>query len=131
MSVADIGTGQGIKLQDIQSWLAELGLEKYASAFGEAEIDFETLADLEKDDLNELGLPLGPRRKVWAAIQRLGKPLASPVGMAMFEFGHRDHQSRTWAGSVVAFLNPFAVRGCFPGLLQSESPQSHRPFRMP
>jgi hypothetical protein len=51
-------------MSDIENWLAELGLEKYASAFGEAEIDFETLADLEKDDLNELGLPLGPRRKI-------------------------------------------------------------------
>ena len=57
-------------MQDIQSWLAELGLEKYSTAFVEAEIDFETLADLEKDDLKELGLPLGPRRKIWAAIQR-------------------------------------------------------------
>jgi class 3 adenylate cyclase/tetratricopeptide (TPR) repeat protein len=69
-------------VQDIQSWLAEFGLEKYASAFGEAEIDFETLADLEKEDLNELGLPLGPRRKIWAAIQRLGEPPASPVETA-------------------------------------------------
>jgi class 3 adenylate cyclase len=69
-------------MSDIENWLAELGLEKYASAFGEAEIDFETLADLEKDDLNELGLPLGPRRKIWAAIQRLGEPPASPVETA-------------------------------------------------
>ena len=60
-------------MQDINSWLSELGLEKYSKAFIEAEIDFETLADLEKDDLNELGLPLGPRRKIWAAI-RPGMP---------------------------------------------------------
>ncbi|MBD3662596.1 ATP-binding protein [Sulfitobacter aestuariivivens] len=69
-------------MQDIQSWLAELGLEKYAPAFAEAEIDSEVLADLVEDDLRELGLPIGPRRKIWAAIQRLGDPPASPGGAA-------------------------------------------------
>lgn len=80
-------------MQNIQSWLAELGLEKYASAFLDAEIDFETLADLEKDDLNELGLPLGPRRKIWAAIQRLGELPASPIGTT------EDNGSQTVAGN--------------------------------
>jgi class 3 adenylate cyclase/tetratricopeptide (TPR) repeat protein len=47
-------------------------LEKYASAFAAAEIDFETLPELEEGDLVELGLPLGPRRKLWGAIKRLG-----------------------------------------------------------
>ncbi|MEP2533649.1 adenylate/guanylate cyclase domain-containing protein [Shimia sp.] len=58
-------------LPEIAKWLAELGLEKYISTFEDAEIDFETLPDLEEDDLKELGLPLGPRRKAWGAIQRL------------------------------------------------------------
>ena len=60
------------KLSEIGKWLAELGLEKYLFTFEEAEIDFETLSDLAEDDLKELGLPLGPRRKAWGAIQRLG-----------------------------------------------------------
>ncbi len=59
-------------MQDIQSWLAELGLEKYASAFVEAEIDFEILPSLDKEDLKDLGLPIGPRRKIMDAIQELG-----------------------------------------------------------
>jgi hypothetical protein len=53
-------------------------LEKYASAFAEAEIDFETLPELEEGDLVELGLPLGPRRKLWGAIKRLG---AAPTSL--------------------------------------------------
>ena len=67
-------------MPDIAQWLTELGLEKYISDFAEAEIDLATLPDLVEDDLKELGLPLGPRRKIWAAIQRLegasgtGKP---------------------------------------------------------
>lgn len=54
-------------MQDIQSWLAELGLERYLPAFTKAEIDFETLADLEADDLKDLGLLFG------AAPQNLGR----------------------------------------------------------
>lgn len=46
-------------------------MEKYISAFLGAEVDFEILSELVEEDLKELGLPLGPRRKVWAAIQRL------------------------------------------------------------
>ncbi len=64
--------GEKNTLTEIAKWLDELGLEKYLSTFEDAEIDFETLADLEEDDLKELGLPLGPRRKAWRAIQRLG-----------------------------------------------------------
>lgn len=59
-------------MSDINSWLCSLGLEKYCPAFAAAEVDFDTLPDLGEDDLKELGLPLGPRRKVWGAIQRLG-----------------------------------------------------------
>ena len=66
-------------MRDIQSWLAELGLDKFLPTFTEAEIDFETLTDLEADDLKDLGLPLGPRRKVWAAIKRLTEPSATPA----------------------------------------------------
>ncbi len=61
-------------MSDIQSWLSDIGLAKYASVFAEAEIDLETLPDLVEDDLRELGLPLGPRRKIWGAIGRLGGP---------------------------------------------------------
>jgi class 3 adenylate cyclase/tetratricopeptide (TPR) repeat protein len=66
-------------LSDIEGWLTDLGLAKYAPAFAEAEIDFGTLPDLVEDDLKDLGLPLGPRRKIWGAINRLGEqPNQSP-----------------------------------------------------
>ncbi len=70
-STTDIGTGQEIKLQDIQSWLVELGLEKFASAFAEAEVQFSDLADLTDDDLKEIGLPVGPRRRASSAIKAM------------------------------------------------------------
>ena len=65
-------------MQDIQSWLAELGLEKYAAAFAEAEIDFDILPSLDKEDLKDLGLPIGPRRKIMDAIQVLGGASVPP-----------------------------------------------------
>ena len=55
-------------MQEIETWLAELGLEKYVPAFAEAEIDSQTLPELSEDDLKELGLPLGPRRKIMGAL---------------------------------------------------------------
>ena len=58
-------------MPSITDWLSGMGLEKYASAFESAEIDVETLPDLLESDLEDLGLPLGPRRKVWAAIRRM------------------------------------------------------------
>ena len=52
--------------------LASVGLAKYASVLAGHEIDFEALRLLTDDDLKELGLPLGPRRKLLAALQDLG-----------------------------------------------------------
>lgn len=58
-------------MPDIISWLAELSLEKYGPVFTEAEIDYDTLPALTEGDLKEIGLPVGPRRKVWQAIQNI------------------------------------------------------------
>ena len=73
----------GVALQDIQSWLAELGLDKFASAFADAEVEFSDLADLTEDDLKEIGLPVGPRRRASSAIVAMknaanAAPIASP-----------------------------------------------------
>ena len=48
--------------------LSRLGLDRYAAAFAEAEIDLATLPLLNEGDLRELGLPLGARRRLLAAI---------------------------------------------------------------
>ena len=58
-------------MPDVASWLASLGLDKYIKAFSASEIDFDSLRHLSEDDLKELGLPIGPRRKVLAAIGKL------------------------------------------------------------
>lgn len=60
------------KLTSIAVWLENLGLAKYKGAFSEAEVEFEDLVDLTDEDLAEIGLPVGPRRKVRKAIDALG-----------------------------------------------------------
>jgi class 3 adenylate cyclase/tetratricopeptide (TPR) repeat protein/ABC-type transport system involved in cytochrome c biogenesis ATPase subunit len=58
-------------LSEIALWLTKLGLEKYVSAFAEAEIELVDLIHLTDDDMKELGLPMGPRRRAIDAIARV------------------------------------------------------------
>jgi class 3 adenylate cyclase len=73
------GVGRNHVVDDIQEWLDGLGLAKYAEAFAENEIDFEVLGHLGENDLKELGLPLGPRKKLLAAIAELGVAEPEPL----------------------------------------------------
>ena len=58
-------------MSDITQWLEELGLGDYAEAFEREKIDLEALPHLTDDDLKNMGLPIGPRRKLLAAIANL------------------------------------------------------------
>src|SRR5215472_7324980 len=62
-------------MNDVTLWLKGLGLEKYADAFAENEIDLVTLRKLTEGDLKELGLPLGPRRRRNRLKQRWSSPV--------------------------------------------------------
>src|SRR5207237_10537975 len=57
---------------DIASWLREIGLAEHAEIFGAERIDAAVLPTLSDADLRELGLPLGDRKKLRAAIDALG-----------------------------------------------------------
>ena len=54
---------------DIAKLLDELGLGQYVQAFAENGIDLDILSSLSDDDLKELGLNLGDRRRVQRALQ--------------------------------------------------------------
>jgi predicted ATPase/class 3 adenylate cyclase len=56
---------------DIGDWLEQIGLGKYASVFAENEIDFLALPEITEEDLREMGLPIGPRRKLLRALRGL------------------------------------------------------------
>jgi class 3 adenylate cyclase len=60
---------------DVAAWLRGLGLERYEPVFRKNEIDWEVVPELTEGDLEKLGLPLGPRKKLLKAIAGLpGKP---------------------------------------------------------
>jgi predicted ATPase/class 3 adenylate cyclase len=56
---------------DIAGWLDQIGLPEYAPIFAEHAIDGEILADLNDQDLKDLGVPLGHRKKLLKAIAAL------------------------------------------------------------
>ncbi len=61
-------------MRDIDSWLEINHFGKYQSAFDEHDIDLDVLAELSDEDLKELGVTLGHRRKMQkllAAAQRV------------------------------------------------------------
>jgi class 3 adenylate cyclase len=53
---------------DVRNWLLENGFERFADLFEENEIDGEVLFDLTDGDLKDLGLALGPRKKLLKAL---------------------------------------------------------------
>jgi len=58
---------------DIAAWLRGLGLEQYAPAFRDNDVDSEVLPQLTVDDLISIGVTsVGHRRKLLAAIASLG-----------------------------------------------------------
>src|SRR6516225_3972418 len=60
-------------------WLESIGLGEYAQRFAENAIDFSILRDLTDQDLKELGVLLGHRRKMLRAIAGLDEaPIAPP-----------------------------------------------------
>ena len=58
-------------MNGIAEWLESIGLTEYAQRFSENAIDFSTLRDLTDQDLKELGVLLGHRRKLLRAIAEL------------------------------------------------------------
>ena len=62
-------------MQGIADWLERLGLGQYTQRFAENEIDVTVLRHLTDQDLREIGVPLGHRRKILAAIREdIGAP---------------------------------------------------------
>jgi len=66
-------------MSELTAWLAQRGLEKYASLFAENDVDLEVLKALSEDDLRELGLPLGARKKILQAIADADKAPSAAV----------------------------------------------------
>jgi class 3 adenylate cyclase len=58
-------------MQQVADWLEKLGLSEYAARFAENGIDVSVLRYLTDQDLKDIGVLLGHRRKMLAAISEL------------------------------------------------------------
>ena len=55
-------------MQEVADWLEKLGISEYAERFAENKIDVSVLPHLTDQDLKDIGVALGHRRKILAAI---------------------------------------------------------------
>jgi class 3 adenylate cyclase/tetratricopeptide (TPR) repeat protein len=58
-------------MDDVAKWLGGLGLQQFISTFALFQIDSDALRLLSDQDLQEMQIPLGPRKKMLAAIKLL------------------------------------------------------------
>src|SRR5262245_9364722 len=104
-------------MDDVAKWLADIGLGEHAARFAEQNIDFAVLPDLTEQDLKELGLSVGHRRKLLRAAAELKVPSS---GVPSSESVHRDAAERrqltvmfcdlTDSTALAAHLDPEDVR---------------------
>ena len=82
LGVSDYRSAGCTSMHQIADWLEKLGMSEYAQRFTENDIDTSVLPHLTDQDLKELGISLGHRRKMLAAIDELagaaGNPNPSP-----------------------------------------------------
>jgi class 3 adenylate cyclase/tetratricopeptide (TPR) repeat protein len=78
--------------EDLRIWLQRIGLEQHAELFASNDIDLDLLPDLSDEDLKELGLSLGHRRRLLRAIaERSSETLRSAAEhMAASDPGRGD-----------------------------------------
>ncbi|MDH3714333.1 MAG: hypothetical protein OET44_10855, partial [Gammaproteobacteria bacterium] len=67
----DTPAGASATMRDTAEWLEALDLGKYSTVFEVHEIDLDALSEVTDEDLKELGLPIGPRRKILKAARKL------------------------------------------------------------
>src|ERR1700704_2684371 len=62
----------------IEEWLARFDLSRFATTFRDNGIDLDVLARLGDDDLRELGLSIGDRKRVLPAVSGSPRRVAPP-----------------------------------------------------
>ncbi len=57
-------------MQDIESWLSSISLEQYAKVFRDNDIGIDLLEEVTEQDLRDMGLSIGHRRRLLAAVRK-------------------------------------------------------------
>jgi SAM domain (Sterile alpha motif) len=61
-------------VNELQRWLAAVGLEQLAPVFQSNDVDMDVLAGLTEADLEKIGVSLGLRKKLFKALEKLRRP---------------------------------------------------------
>ena len=70
-------------MEQIADWLEKLGMSEYSKRFAENGIDVSVLPHLTDQDLKDIGVLLGHRRKILAAVSEVaGTTASTPVPAA-------------------------------------------------
>jgi class 3 adenylate cyclase/tetratricopeptide (TPR) repeat protein len=70
---------------DLGQWLCGIGLGDYVESFATQRVTWDVLSDLSEQDLKELGLPLGDRKRLLKAIATLREAAEAPVRTEPFQ----------------------------------------------
>src|SRR4030088_2251248 len=62
----------------IDEWLARFGLSRLEASFRDNGVDLDVVASLSDDDLRDLGLTIGDRKRVLAAVSSSAAPATPP-----------------------------------------------------
>src|SRR6516225_4508751 len=81
-------------MQQIAAWLQMLGMSEYAQRFAENDIDVTVLPHLTDQDLKELDVSLGHRRKMLAAIAELAGAAPASQHPSLVEANPQDNAER-------------------------------------
>ena len=82
-------------MQQIADWLEKLGMPEYVQCFADNKIDVSVLRHLTDQDLKDIGIPLGHRRKMLAAITEMtGTAPATPAATPATEPKPQDTAER-------------------------------------
>jgi class 3 adenylate cyclase len=80
-------------MKGIAEWLTSIGMSEYARRFADNGIDLSVIRDLTEQDLKDLGVLLGHRRKILRAIAELDGVIPAPIETAT-EPALRDEAQR-------------------------------------
>jgi class 3 adenylate cyclase/tetratricopeptide (TPR) repeat protein len=80
--------------EDLRLWLRRVGLEQHAEIFMANDIDIDVLPELSDEDLKELGLSLGHRRRILRMISELSDAAVQPPATGMARHGAGDDSVR-------------------------------------
>jgi hypothetical protein len=105
-------------VDDLGAVLAANGLGAFAATFAAEQITLETAAELNESDMKELGIPMGPRKKVLLMMKALAAPKLQRPDVPAASHAHDSprHKALLQASGDTpadALMNSGKKYGCF------------------